>query len=81
MPLLGPGDPFPRLPITAAGGARFTIPDAFADDFGVVLFFRAHGVPTATRSCAPSRGREADWPAKAYASLPYQSMTSRPPPR
>ena len=40
MPLLAPGDPFPRLPITAAGGARLTIPDAHAGQFGVVLFFR-----------------------------------------
>jgi peroxiredoxin len=41
MPLLAPGDPFPRLPITAAGsGAGLTIPDAFAGDFGVVLFYR-----------------------------------------
>ena len=45
MPLLAPGDPFPRLPITAAGGARLTIPDAFADDFGVVLFFRGSWCP------------------------------------
>ena len=45
MPLLAPGDPFPRLPITAAGGARLTIPDAFADNFGVVLFFRSSWCP------------------------------------
>jgi peroxiredoxin len=40
VPLLAPGDPFPRLPITAAGGVGLNIPDAFDGHFGVVLFFR-----------------------------------------
>jgi hypothetical protein len=33
MPLLNPGDPFPRLTIETAGGQSLTIPDAFAGDF------------------------------------------------
>jgi peroxiredoxin len=45
MPLLAPGDPFPRLAMTVAGGARLTIPDAFVGDFGVVLFFRGSWCP------------------------------------
>jgi peroxiredoxin len=45
MPLLNPGDPFPRLTITTAGGQSLTIPDAFAGDFGVVLFYRGSWCP------------------------------------
>jgi hypothetical protein len=40
MPLLNPGDPFPRLMITATDGQALTVPDAFAGDFAVVLFYR-----------------------------------------
>jgi len=32
MPLLNPGDPFPRLTITTTDGQSLTIPDAFAGD-------------------------------------------------
>ena len=32
MPLLNPGDPFPRLTITTADGQTLTIPDAFVGD-------------------------------------------------
>jgi hypothetical protein len=39
MPLLNPGDPFPGLTISTDGQA-LTIPDAFAGDLGVVLFYR-----------------------------------------
>jgi peroxiredoxin len=45
MPLLYPGDPFPQLTITTAGGQTLTIPDAFAGDFGVVLFYRGSWCP------------------------------------
>jgi peroxiredoxin len=45
MPLLNPGDPFPRLAISTTDGQAFTIPDAFADDFGVVLFYRGAWCP------------------------------------
>jgi len=37
VPLLNPGDPFPRLTITTSDDQMLTIPDAFAGDFGVVL--------------------------------------------
>src|ERR1700734_1978941 len=45
MPLLNPGDPFPRLTITTTDGQSLTIPDAFAGDFAVVLFYRGAWCP------------------------------------
>ena len=45
MPLLNPGDPFPRLTISTTDGQTLTIPDAFAGDFGVVLFYRGAWCP------------------------------------
>ncbi len=45
MPLLSPGSTFPSLTITAPGGTTLTLPDAFAGDFGVVLFFRGSWCP------------------------------------
>jgi peroxiredoxin len=45
MPLLNPGDPFPRLTINTADGQGLTLPDAFAGDFGVVLFYRGSWCP------------------------------------
>jgi peroxiredoxin len=45
MPLLNPGDQFPRLTITAADGQALALPDAFAGDFAVVLFYRGAWCP------------------------------------
>jgi peroxiredoxin len=45
MPLLNPGDTFPRLTITVPGGENIMLPDAFAGDFGVVLFNRGAWCP------------------------------------
>ena len=45
MPPLNPGSAFPALPLTPPGGPALTLPDAFADDFGVVLFFRGAWCP------------------------------------
>ncbi len=46
MPMLNPGDPFPRLTITTtAGGRPLTLPDAFAGDFATVLFYRGSWCP------------------------------------
>jgi peroxiredoxin len=45
MPLLGPGATFPSLSLTPPGQPTLTLPDAFADDFGVVLFFRGAWCP------------------------------------
>ena len=45
MPLLNPGDPFPRLTISTTDNQTLTIPDAFAGDFGVVLLYRGAWCP------------------------------------
>jgi peroxiredoxin len=45
MPLLNPGDPFPPLTITTTDGQTLTLPDAFAGDFAVVLFYRGSWCP------------------------------------
>jgi peroxiredoxin len=45
MPLLNPGDSFPRLTIGTVGGQSLTIPDAFAGDFAAVLFYRGAWCP------------------------------------
>jgi peroxiredoxin len=45
MPLLNPGDPFPRLTISTTDDQTLTLPDAFAGDFGVVLFYRGAWCP------------------------------------
>jgi peroxiredoxin len=45
MPLLSPGDSFPALTLTPPGGPALLLPDAFAGDFGVVLFFRGAWCP------------------------------------
>jgi peroxiredoxin len=45
MPLLNPGDPFPRLTISTTDDQTLTIPDAFTGDFGVVLLYRGSWCP------------------------------------
>jgi len=45
MPLLHPGDPFPKLTITTTSDQTLTLPGAFAGDFGVVLFYRGSWCP------------------------------------
>src|SRR5579859_48026 len=45
MPLLNPGDPFPKLMISTTDDQAFTIPDAFAGGFSVVLFYRGSWCP------------------------------------
>lgn len=40
MPLLNPGDRFPSLTLRQPGGQTLALPEAFADSFGVVLFYR-----------------------------------------
>jgi peroxiredoxin len=45
MPLLNPGDPFPRLTIDTTDGQLLTLPEAFAGDFAVVLFYRGSWCP------------------------------------
>ena len=48
MPLLSPGDAFPPLTMSVIDGdadRALTVPDAFAGDFGVVLFYRGAWCP------------------------------------
>jgi peroxiredoxin len=45
MPVLNPGDPFPKLTISTAAGQALTLPDAFAGDFAVVLLYRGAWCP------------------------------------
>jgi peroxiredoxin len=45
MPLLAPGTPFPVLKLTPPGEPALTLPEAFAGDFGAVLFFRGAWCP------------------------------------
>jgi len=45
MPLLSPGDPFPKLTISPTDDQTITVPDAFAGDFAVVLFYRGAWCP------------------------------------
>jgi peroxiredoxin len=45
MPLLNPGDSFPRLTVSTPGGQTVTVPDTFAGGFGVVLLYRGSWCP------------------------------------
>ncbi|HJP77450.1 MAG TPA: peroxiredoxin family protein [Pseudonocardiaceae bacterium] len=45
MSLLHPGEKFPQLSLSLLDGSTFTVPDAFAGDFGVVLFYRGSWCP------------------------------------
>lgn len=45
MSLLNPGDRFPDLTVTEAGGDTVELPSALAGGFGVVLFYRGSWCP------------------------------------
>ncbi|HVV22281.1 MAG TPA: peroxiredoxin family protein [Pseudonocardiaceae bacterium] len=45
MPLLHPGDTFPRLDLSLDGGQSLTVPDAFAGGYGVLLCYRGSWCP------------------------------------
>ena len=45
MPLLYPGDTFPALSLTVPGGQTVKVPEAFACEFGVMLFNRGSWCP------------------------------------
>ncbi len=45
MPLLHPGDAFPELSFTVPGGQAVKVPEAFAGQFGVLLFNRGAWCP------------------------------------
>ena len=45
MPLLSAGTAFPALALTLPGGEPLNVPDAFAGQVGVVLFFRGAWCP------------------------------------
>jgi peroxiredoxin len=55
MPLLNPGDPFPRLTMNMPGGETLTVPGAFAGDFAVVLFYRGAWCPYCNAQLAAFR--------------------------
>ena len=45
MGLLSPGDQFPALTVTLAGGGTLQLPDALAGHFGVILLYRGSWCP------------------------------------
>ena len=45
MPLLHPGDTFPGLTLAIPGGDTLKVPEAFAGQFGVLLFYRGSWCP------------------------------------
>jgi peroxiredoxin len=45
MPLLSPGDAFPRLSLSVPGGQAVQVPEAFAGHYGVLLFNRGAWCP------------------------------------
>ena len=45
MPVLNPGDRFPRLTVSTIDGNTLTLPDAFVGDFAAVLFNRGAWCP------------------------------------
>jgi peroxiredoxin len=45
MTVLQPGDPFPSLTVALPGGRTLRLPDALADRFGVVLYYRGSWCP------------------------------------
>jgi peroxiredoxin len=45
MPLLHSGDTFPELTLTVPGGQAFKVPETFAGEFGVMLFYRGSWCP------------------------------------
>ena len=48
MPLLNPGDPFPRLTLKLPGAQAIEVPDALAGEFAVMLFNRGAWCPYCT---------------------------------
>ena len=45
MPLLKPGDTFPKLTVNALGGGKLALPDDFAGHYATVLFNRGSWCP------------------------------------
>jgi peroxiredoxin len=72
VPLLNPGDPFPRLTITTSDDQTLTIPDAFAGDFGVVLIYRGSWCPYCN---AQLRAFERSGPALAEAGIRVAALS------
>ena len=59
MPLLNPGDPFPRLTLNIPGARAVQVPGALAGEFAVMLFNRGAGCPYCTAQLrAFQRARE-----------------------
>jgi len=59
MPLLNPGDPFPRLTLNIPGARAVQVPGALAGEFAVMLFNRGAWCPYCTAQLrAFQRARE-----------------------
>ena len=59
MPLLNPGDPFPRLTLNIPGARAVQVPGALAGEFAVMLFNRGAWCPSCTAQLrAFQRARE-----------------------
>lgn len=57
MTLLHPGDRFPALTVALPGDGALRLPDALADHYGMVLFYRGSWCRTVTPSCTRSSAR------------------------
>jgi hypothetical protein len=57
MPRLNPGDPFPKLTLSTTDGQLTTVPDAFACDCGVILFYPGAWCPYCSPQLGPSTSR------------------------
>jgi peroxiredoxin len=72
LPVLNPGDPFPRMTINVPGGETLTVPDAFAGDFAALLFYRGAWCPYCN---AQLRAFQRSGPALADAGIRVAALS------
>jgi peroxiredoxin len=77
MPLLSPGSTFPAISLTPPGGPTLALPDAFAGDFGAVLFFRGSWCPYCNAQLRAFQ-READSLAETGVKVAALSVDDEP---
>ena len=80
MPLLHPGDAFPELSLTVPGGETVQVPEAFAGEFGVMLFNRGSWCPYCNAQLRAFQRAGAALADAAPGSPPCRSTTRPPPP-